>query len=140
MRAFYRIVEINVAIVVACATCFPAFFAKTRIFSTSILSFLRSRIVTTTRRSDTSAHSAIGQNSTVVKKTSADSDGCYGDKAKLKDDRYFELRDTNDFGGVMVVGAAGRSDSLATDQEGVVDDQSGILRTRQYDVDSRSRM
>ena len=75
----------------------------------------------------------------VVKKTSADSDRCYGDKAKLKDDRYFELRDTNDFGGVTVVGAAGRSGSLGTDQEGVVDDQSGILRTRQYDVDSRSR-
>ncbi|KAL2047511.1 hypothetical protein ABVK25_011440 [Lepraria finkii] len=102
-NAQFTIVEINVAIVVACATCFPAFFAKTRIFSTRILSFLQSRIVTT------SAHSAIGQNSTVVKKTSADSDGCYGDKAKLKDDSYFELRDTNDLGGFTVVGAAGRS-------------------------------
>lgn len=134
MRAFYRIVEINVAIVVACATCFPAFFVKIRIISTSILSFLQSRIVTT------SAHSAVGQNSTVVKKTSVDSDGCNGDKAKLKDDMYFELRDTNDFGGFTVVGVAGRSGSLTTDQEVVVDDQSGILRTRQYDVDSRSRV
>lgn len=75
----------------------------------------------------------------VIKKASTHSDEWYGDEAKLKDDCYFELHDLNDFGGATVVHANGRTGGLATDQHDMVDDQLGIVRTIQYDVDFRSR-
>ena len=76
----------------------------------------------------------------MIKKASAHSDGWYGDKAKLKDDCYFELHDINDLGDATVVRANGRTGDPATDQHGMVDDQVGIVRTMQSDVDFRSRV
>ena len=40
-----RIIEVNVAIIVACTPCFPAFFTKARMASNSVLSFVVLRVV-----------------------------------------------------------------------------------------------
>lgn len=128
---------------VACASCFPAFFTKVKIFSGSLISLLRSRIITT-RVSDSKTRSSSGQSSKVVQqKASADSDGLYGDKARLKDDAYMELRDGADFHGcsaVKVGNKSGSDDDLGTQLESGTDDQPGILRTTGYRVESQSRV
>ena len=86
------IVEINIAIIVACASCFPAFFGKTKVAGSGAYHLLRSRLTSRSRLSKS------GSRHDVASKQHMDLDTWYGDGTKLKNESYTELRDV-DFAG-----------------------------------------
>lgn len=63
-----RIVEVNLAITVACAPCFPAFFTKARVMSSSLVSFLAARLGTSSRTSSGYRRSSGADESSLKRK------------------------------------------------------------------------
>ncbi|KAL6719194.1 hypothetical protein ACLMJK_003431 [Lecanora helva] len=77
----------------------------------------------------------------VQQKASAESNGWYGDEARLKGDSFLELRDGDDFRGNSAVKVGNRSDTdMSAEHEFSMDEQPGILRTTEYQIESRSRV
>ena len=80
----------NVAIIVACTPCFPAFFAKAKIYSSSVFSFLLSQRLSYISRP------VLG------KKGSHEANAALENKESLKRAPYLELQDAQGFGRLTV--------------------------------------
>ena len=140
------IVEINLAIIVSCASSFPSFFAKTKVFYSGLYQSLRSRIDITAGHSDHS-QTAPAQDMTATAKKQIPGEPWRADRAKLTDDTGVELRDARNFGGVTtaVVGR-NRSGSSGLDSGGTdteegplegVGQEPGIVGTVRYDIEDQ---
>ena len=125
------IVEMNIAIMVACVSCLPAFFGHTKLFSSSLYHSIRSRLFSTTRSESGATFAALEDKdrSTSRKKPMVDTWG--GSRTRLREENSVELREST-FDVVKVTG--GRQGS-----GGAASLHNGIIRTTQFDVESMGR-
>lgn len=95
------VVEINTAIIVGCASCFPPFFAQTRIMGSGIYHFLCSHIASNSHGSTASYISSKKHPS----KASIKNDSCHDSRTDLKLGGIYELRDIGRANGLAHVQA-----------------------------------
>ncbi|ERF77190.1 hypothetical protein EPUS_06470 [Endocarpon pusillum Z07020] len=103
-NAQFIVVEINTAIIVGCASCFPPFFAQTRIMGSAIYHFLRSHIGPNSHGSTASYISSKKHPSKASIKTSRN-DSCHDSRTDLKPGGFHELRDIGPANGLAHVQA-----------------------------------
>ncbi|KAM0803752.1 hypothetical protein BDR22DRAFT_696860 [Usnea florida] len=92
-NAQFTVIEIDIAIIVACASTFPAFFSRFRVLSSEAYSFLRSHIVYTTRSSRGIPISDAGASLPLEGGKQNSSDTTPDNRSKSKGDGFYELRD-----------------------------------------------
>ncbi|KAF7502951.1 hypothetical protein GJ744_004797 [Endocarpon pusillum] len=104
------VVEINTAIIVGCASCFPPFFAQTRIMGSGIYHFLRSHIGPNSHGSTASYISSKKHPPKNSIKTSRN-DSCHDSRTDLKPGGFYELRDIGRANGLAHVQAKSSTES-----------------------------
>lgn len=88
----HSVVEINIAIIVACASTFPTFFSKTKVIGSDVYLFLRSRVLSTTAsRTGAGSGASSGGGGIAARErkrsdggSSADTLQMHGDRTRLR--------------------------------------------------------
>ncbi|KAI9792479.1 MAG: hypothetical protein M1833_001092 [Piccolia ochrophora] len=133
-NAQFTIVEMNIAIIIACVSTFPAFFAKTKVLGSSLYRSLRTRLVSS---HSTNSFSNDGHTHGTASEKYGEPNTWHGHGMKQEDGMYYLPKHEGNLGvvGTVVGGKARTASGHSEDAGGDLEQgQQGIFKKLDYSV------